>query len=452
MSSFNAEALEKSLQKAKNPLTCHAMIRHTLPRMIQKAKSRDEAKKIAETGKQLLEKYGKVNKYQNGNSDLEPTSDKSEIPVYCLKKKCGKVKKTKLDYEVGIISAFSPEIQQFEGAFSKEFAPVDIAGRRFYRGILDGKLVVITVSGISMTNAAQTTQLMIDYFDPKYLLFSGVAGGVNPANQIGDVIIAKRWAEYQNQKYIRTTYVDDDPNPPLQLDSFFDTGIDFPNIFFRIVPADNKVLAFTRPDCTGCSDHDPSANNIIDTNVDPPYLRATAFAIPTEVDTFKNGDDYMNFPFVPQQFYFWVDNYLLAAAQSAIAQGIAVKDICPDPNSCYTPNVKIGDLGVSGPTFVDNAIYRQDVFEQFLQGDATTEILDMESAAFAHVATSNRKPFIAVRSLSDLAGGDADANPILKFLEVAAENSVIVTRAILNQVETVPKKCHKLVTRAQLCD
>ncbi len=38
------------------------------------------------------------------------------------------------------------------------------------------------------------TQLMIDHFNVKRLLLSGIAGGVDPANHIGDVIIPSEWA------------------------------------------------------------------------------------------------------------------------------------------------------------------------------------------------------------------------------------------------------------------
>ena len=43
-------------------------------------------------------------------------------------------------------------------------------------------------------------------------------------------------------------------------------------------------------------------------------------------------------------------------------------------------------------------------------------VLDMESAAVAHVAYANGVPFIAIRSLSDLAGGGEGANQMAVFL------------------------------------
>jgi adenosylhomocysteine nucleosidase len=41
--------------------------------------------------------------------------------------------------------------------------------------------VVLFLSGISMTNAAMTTQLALDRFRVTHVVVSGIAGGVNPA-------------------------------------------------------------------------------------------------------------------------------------------------------------------------------------------------------------------------------------------------------------------------------
>ena len=50
-------------------------------------------------------------------------------------------------------------------------------------------------------------------------------------------------------------------------------------------------------------------------------------------------------------------------------------------------------------------------------------VLDMESAAVAQVAYANEVPFLAIRSLSDLAGGGEGENEMGTFLSLAADNS-----------------------------
>ena len=57
-----------------------------------------------------------------------------------------------------------------------------------------------------------------------------------------------------------------------------------------------------------------------------------------------------------------------------------------------------------------------------------------ESAAVAHVAWANSVPFIAVRSLSDLAGGSGQANQLEVFFRLAADNAAAVVRVLLRSM------------------
>jgi adenosylhomocysteine nucleosidase len=56
----------------------------------------------------------------------------------------------------------------------------------------------------------------------------------------------------------------------------------------------------------------------------------------------------------------------------------------------------------------------------------------MESAACAVGAYSNGVPFIAFRSLSDLAGGGEGVNEMPIFMKIAADNSARVLLAFLD--------------------
>jgi adenosylhomocysteine nucleosidase len=55
----------------------------------------------------------------------------------------------------------------------------------------------------------------------------------------------------------------------------------------------------------------------------------------------------------------------------------------------------------------------------------------MESAAVAHVAYANKVPFIAFRSLSDLAGGGEGENEMGTFMGLASANSAAVVTAFI---------------------
>ena len=89
----------------------------------------------------------------------------------------------------------------------------------------------------------------------------------------------------------------------------------------------------------------------------------------------------------------------------------------------------IGGHGVSGQAFVDNAAFRDYVRKTF---DAN--VLDMESASAAHVAYANKTPFIAFRSLSDLAGGGTGANEMGTFFQLASDNSAAFVREFLKRL------------------
>ena len=72
-----------------------------------------------------------------------------------------------------------------------------INGIEFTLGKLAGKDVVLFLSGESMVNASSNTQLLLDRFNVKAIVFSGIAGGVNPALHIGDVVVAKQWGRHR---------------------------------------------------------------------------------------------------------------------------------------------------------------------------------------------------------------------------------------------------------------
>ena len=95
-------------------------------------------------------------------------------------------------------------------------------------------------------------------------------------------------------------------------------------------------------------------------------------------------------------------------------------------SQCCHAATPIGGPGVSGGAFVDTAVFRNYTFETF-----GARVLDMESAAVAHVAWANNVPFIAIRSLSDLAGGSEHGNQREVFFRLAAGNAAAVVKALL---------------------
>ena len=66
---------------------------------------------------------------------------------------------------------------------------VSVKGYVFRVGTLNGRQVVVGRSGIGKVNAGIITALLITQFNPSAILFSGTAGGIDPALRQGDVVI-----------------------------------------------------------------------------------------------------------------------------------------------------------------------------------------------------------------------------------------------------------------------
>ena len=60
----------------------------------------------------------------------------------------------------------------------------------FYEATLNNQNIILTESGIGKTNAARTTQILIDYYKPEAIFNIGVAGGIDKNLKVGDVIIS----------------------------------------------------------------------------------------------------------------------------------------------------------------------------------------------------------------------------------------------------------------------
>ncbi|MHC4111979.1 MAG: 5'-methylthioadenosine/adenosylhomocysteine nucleosidase [Planctomycetota bacterium] len=96
---------------------------------------------------------------------------------------------------IAILGAFNKEIIMIEEQLTdKHEQPIE--GMRFVTGRLYGKSVVVAWTGIGKVNAAMTTTLLIEHFSPAQVIFSGIAGGVNPKLAPGDIVIAAETAHH----------------------------------------------------------------------------------------------------------------------------------------------------------------------------------------------------------------------------------------------------------------
>jgi len=73
---------------------------------------------------------------------------------------------------------------------------VEFGKNRYYTTTYKGLDLVIAYSKIGKVNASLTATTLIEKFGAQKLLFSGVAGAINPSLKIGDLIVASKLAQH----------------------------------------------------------------------------------------------------------------------------------------------------------------------------------------------------------------------------------------------------------------
>lgn len=91
---------------------------------------------------------------------------------------------------IGIIGAMNEEVELYLASL-KNTKETNIAGFNFASGNLSEKNVVIVKSGIGKVNAALCAQMLIHRFDVSSIIFTGVAGALNPNLNIKDIVISE---------------------------------------------------------------------------------------------------------------------------------------------------------------------------------------------------------------------------------------------------------------------
>lgn len=88
----------------------------------------------------------------------------------------------------GIIGAMNEEIVELKDSM-QDIEEKSLSSLKFYIGKLSGKEVVLVESGIGKVNAAISTTLLINEFKVDKIIFTGVAGAVNPDINVTDIVI-----------------------------------------------------------------------------------------------------------------------------------------------------------------------------------------------------------------------------------------------------------------------
>lgn len=90
---------------------------------------------------------------------------------------------------IGIIGAMEEEVASLKKEMEIE-QTVERAGMTFIQGKLSGKDVVVVRSGIGKVNMGICAQILVDCFEVDTLINTGVAGSLDAAIDIGDIVIS----------------------------------------------------------------------------------------------------------------------------------------------------------------------------------------------------------------------------------------------------------------------
>ncbi len=213
-------------------------------------------------------------------------------------------------------------------------------GTRFHVGSVHGYPIVVFMTGIGLTNAAMTTQLALNHYPAKRLLFSGVAGGLDPSLKKGDINVPSKWHFYEfGGRFTANPSAPRGHDIPAFLQKYADVG-HFGNFF------------------------------------------------PYPMSVVRSGLD------APQALTFFEADPEMLRVVALVAQQSSFVNAHGDP-----ARVLIGQTGGSGMAFNDD---RQ--FSRFIRKTWGTVSVDMESAAIAQVCWVNQLPFLQIRGISDLVG------------------------------------------------
>ena len=97
--------------------------------------------------------------------------------------------------KLAIMGAMQEEIEPLLAHFDNVNI-VEFANNKYYEVSYNGLDIVIAYSKIGKVFASLTATTMIEKFTCDTLLFSGVAGGINPELKIGDLIIADKLCQH----------------------------------------------------------------------------------------------------------------------------------------------------------------------------------------------------------------------------------------------------------------
>jgi adenosylhomocysteine nucleosidase len=203
---------------------------------------------------------------------------------------------------IAVLASFPEELQSIEKIMAPDASKLHterINGVEFKSAEIDGRNYLFFLTGMSLVNASMNTQLALDHFKIAAVLFTGIAGGIDPQFGPGDVVVPARWHYHSEAAYFNETS-----------------------------PGQFQIAGYFKQ-----------------------KYKNFGMIFPDDVTVKREGmADWAQEPFFP------ADDHLLAAAKKAT-------DAMPPMKTGDRVNkLAYGGDGVSGTVFCDNAEYRKWVF------------------------------------------------------------------------------------------
>jgi len=96
---------------------------------------------------------------------------------------------------LGIIGAMDEEVAKIKEQM-QDITVMSRASMDFYKGMAGGHPVVVVRSGIGKVNAAICAQILVDEYQVDAIVNTGIAGSLNPAIDIGDIVLSTDTLEH----------------------------------------------------------------------------------------------------------------------------------------------------------------------------------------------------------------------------------------------------------------
>lgn len=95
---------------------------------------------------------------------------------------------------LGLLCAVPQELDALRDRLALSPAPDAYGPSQVWTGHHEGRPIALALSGIGKVNAAAAATLLLGVFKARALIFSGVAGGLNPELPVGAVLLGERLA------------------------------------------------------------------------------------------------------------------------------------------------------------------------------------------------------------------------------------------------------------------